>query len=89
MNQGRPGHTHPAISMASIKSKSVKSVGYDADQRTLAVEFASGGLYHYHNVPPEVHTALLGSDSVGKFLAARVVGKYRHVKQDAKKEAKA
>lgn len=70
----------PKIPMDDVKSSTVKSVGYDAPSRTLAVQFASGGTYHYHGVAPEVHTSLMKAESIGKFLHNRVKGKYGHKK---------
>lgn len=64
-----------------VGSTNVHSVGYDADTRTMEVEFHGGGVYRYHNVPAEVHRRVVDSKSVGGALASHVVGKYRHVKQ--------
>lgn len=42
-------------------SRALESAGYDAERRVLRLRFRSGGLYDYHDVPPEVYAGLLGS----------------------------
>ncbi len=39
------------------RSKALREVGYDAESRTLRVDFLSGGSYEYLDVGPEVTTA--------------------------------
>lgn len=60
------------IEMQPVKSAQLAAVGYDADTKTLAVEFARGGLYHYADVPPSVFGAMLAASSVGSYFAANV-----------------
>jgi hypothetical protein len=52
-----------------VESSNVEAVGYDAESSTLAVRFKSGGLYHYKNVAPEAHAALMDADSIGSHIA--------------------
>lgn len=59
-----------------IKSSTIKSVGYDAESKTMEVEFGSGR-YRYADVPPEVHTGLVGAESAGKYFAANVRAKFQ------------
>ncbi len=42
-------------------SKALGSAGYDPASRTLRLRFRHGGLYDYHDVPPEVFEALIAS----------------------------
>jgi hypothetical protein len=53
-----------------VKSSNIKSVGYDAETRTLEVEFQSGGVYQHTDISSEQHKALVDSDSPGKFYNA-------------------
>jgi hypothetical protein len=64
-----------------VKSSNVRSVGYDKETSTLAVEFNGGSVYHYHDVPKEVHENLIASRSVGGFLSSNIRGKFKHSKQ--------
>ena len=56
----------------SVTSTDLCSIGYDPVTRTLEIEFVSGGIYQYSDVPPEVLEELLGADSPGRYFHARV-----------------
>ena len=55
-----------------VVSSNIKSVGYDAAQRVLEVEFFSGKVYRYSQVAPEVHEEMMQAESIGRFFGARV-----------------
>lgn len=61
-------------------SSQVASVGYDEPSKTLAVKFHSGGVYHYHDVPPEKHQEFLKAPSAGKFLGAHIKPAHKFTK---------
>jgi hypothetical protein len=63
-----------------VSSSAVRSVGYDAAGRTLEVEFASGDIYLYFDVPPELHEGLMAAGSVGTFVNKHVRENFRYVK---------
>ena len=52
-----------------VKSTNVKSVGYDAYEKVLEVEFRSGGVYQYAGVQPEMYADLLEAESIGRFVS--------------------
>jgi hypothetical protein len=60
-----------------VESSSLVSVGYDAAEQTLEIEFAGGAVYRYFEVPDFVHRRLLGSSSPGRFVNAVVKPNYR------------
>ena len=62
-----------------VQSSSVASVGYDADSRTLELKYVSGDIYHYFDVSPLVHTALLNAKSIGAFVNKRIKPSYSYV----------
>ena len=66
------------VEMKPVSSSNVSSVGYDADQARLYVEFTSGATYLYRGVERETYNALLAAESIGKFLAAQIKGKYAY-----------
>lgn len=72
--------TKPAIPMCSCKSSQVKAFGHDPATNTLAVEFNSGGLYHYAGVPAEVFEEMKKAESVGRFLGQSIKGKFEFSK---------
>ncbi len=62
-----------------VKSSNIVAVGYDVDSKTLAVQFKNG-TYHYPDVKPEVHAALVSADSVGRFFQEHIRGTYEGAK---------
>jgi hypothetical protein len=55
-----------------VLSSAIRAVGYDEGTRTLEVEFRSGSVYDYDDVPPEEALGLLRSDSLGRYFATRI-----------------
>jgi hypothetical protein len=51
-----------------VESSVISSVGYDTDSRTLEVEFTSGKVYQFFDVPPELARALRAAESSGAFF---------------------
>lgn len=49
-----------------VQSRSLRALGYDPERQVLEVEFRSGALYRYEQVPPAVVQALLQADSLGR-----------------------
>ena len=64
----------------SLVSTSLKSAGYDADNKTIEVEFVEGGIYRYFDVPKEIYEALLKAESKGRFYVAEIRDKYMYEK---------
>jgi hypothetical protein len=63
-----------------VRSSDLAAVGYDAKSRTLEIEFLSGGLYQYSDVPPSIHDGLMNAPSHGKFFHAHIRDKYSYTK---------
>jgi hypothetical protein len=59
-----------------VESSSLRSVGYDAQRRELAIEFHDGTVYLYGNVPEDVYAALLQSESKGGYFNAEIREQY-------------
>ena len=63
-----------------VESSNIQAIGYDPDTQILEVEFGKdvdagyphNRLYHYFDVPPQVHRDLMDASSHGEFL-------YEHV----------
>jgi hypothetical protein len=51
-----------------VESSAIASIGYDAEEETLEVEFSSGSVYRYLHVPADVAVALYEADSRGKYF---------------------
>jgi hypothetical protein len=69
-----------SIPMLPVTSSQIKSVGFK--DNTLYVEFNKGDVYSYANVPDGLFVNLRFAESVGKFFASEVKGKYDYVKTD-------
>jgi hypothetical protein len=64
-----------------VTSTTLTSIGYDDASATLEVEFASGVLYQYFDVPRPVFDDLLsGGGSVGAYFNQHVKGVYRYAR---------
>jgi hypothetical protein len=59
-----------------VKSSNIKSVGYDPEQKILEIEFKSGAVYQYEEVPEDVFQEMLVAESVGKYFNTQVKGNY-------------
>ncbi len=55
-----------------VVSSNIASIGYDAEQMILEVEFNYGSIYQYFDVPESVYEGLMAADSHGKYLDAYV-----------------
>jgi len=66
-----------------VTSTAISSVGYDDRSAVLEVEFASGAVYDYLNVPKKVYRALLKAPSKGSFVSRRVRDRYPFVRRDS------
>lgn len=51
-----------------IDSSVIASMGYAADHQILQIEFRSGDIYNYLDVPVEEYAAFRSADSKGTYL---------------------
>lgn len=61
------------ITMDSVESSQIHSIGFDAETQTLAVRFknkdgAPAGLYHYSNVDAALFAEFSSAESIGSFF---------------------
>lgn len=66
-----------------VSSSAISSIGYDERSSVLEVEFSSGAVYDYLNVPERVYRDLLKAPSIGSFVSRRVRDRYPFVKRDS------
>lgn len=55
-----------------VQSEALRGVGYDARRRVLEIEFESGAVYRYFDVPARVHAALMAAESHGAYFSAHI-----------------
>ena len=60
----------------TVASSNIASIGYDADTDTLEVEFLSGAIYQYYNVPQNMYDQLVQAGSKGRFLNTYIKNAY-------------
>lgn len=60
----------------SVASSNISTVGYDSATETLEVEFLSGSVYQYYNVPQNMYDKLMTAGSKGRFLNAYIKNAY-------------
>jgi len=61
-----------------VTSSNVMSVGYDRNTLTLEVEFKTGSVYQYFDVPEAVYQELMSAASVGTYLNQNIKNSYRY-----------
>jgi hypothetical protein len=66
-----------------VKSSNIAAVGYDSTSKTLEVEFKTGDIYTYSNVPPATVIAFRKSKSQGNYFASWIKKQYKGVKSEA------
>lgn len=63
-----------------VSSSNLKSIGYDADTRILEIEFQTGAVYRYFQVPESEYKGLMSAVSHGKYFHANIRNRYRYEK---------
>ena len=65
-----------AIDRIAVQSSTMVSAGYAKDTRLLDIEFRSGAIYRYRQVPESVYAALSAARSKGRFFGTEIRGKF-------------
>jgi hypothetical protein len=63
-----------------VTSTNLRSVGYDSTSQILEIEFHSGGIYQYLNVPSNVYSSLLSAGSKGSYFHSFIKDRYQYRK---------
>lgn len=61
----------------SVKSRILRSVGYNESTKILEIEFSSGFVYQFFSVPPKVYADLMKSDAIGKYFSEKIRPKFQ------------
>ena len=64
----------------SVESSNLESIGYDAENEILEVEFKHGGVYQYFDVPQNVYEELMNASSHGVYFSANIRNDYEYQK---------
>ena len=60
-----------------VESTNLFAVGYDAETKTLEIEFHTHKVYRYYNIPPIVVRQLMDAESMGEFFNFYIKDAYR------------
>lgn len=71
----------------TVFSSNIRSIGFDARDGVLEIEFCAGGIYQYRTVPESVYAELMQAPSLAKFYQHRIkehftyerVGQVEHI----------
>lgn len=63
-----------------VESRLLKSIGYNAKEKVLAIEFKSDSLYHYYNFPESEYIRLMKSASHGGYFLKKIKGIYEYAR---------
>ena len=65
------------LRMFPMNSSAIARQGYDAAKRRLRLEYRSGRVYDYFEVPSAIYEEFLIADSAGEFVNLRIKPFYR------------
>ena len=57
----------------------MRSVGYELRSQILEIEFQSGAVYEYLDVPRKVHEELMSAESKGQYFNSEIRDDYEFV----------
>jgi hypothetical protein len=64
-----------------VQSSALQSVGYDAENKILELEFReSGGVWQYFKFPASGYSKFIHASSLGNYFVTKIKGKYREMK---------
>jgi len=64
------------IKRTEVDSEAINSIGYDAKNRILQIEFTGGNVYNYFGVPLYIYEDLMKADSKGSFCNHHIRNEY-------------
>ena len=56
----------------SVESSNLASIGYDANQEILEIEFNHGGIYQFSHVPESIYKGLINASSKGQYFDRKI-----------------
>lgn len=72
--------SHSGIKRTSVGSSNIASVGYDAENNILEIEFHHGAVYQYFDVSEDVYEELISSAAIGSYFMNEIKEKYSYSK---------
>lgn len=72
-----PKLSEPEIGRDFVRSKSIATLGYDAEKRCLQVEYFSGHLYRFDDVAPGTYQMLQSTEEFDRIFQRHVLAAHR------------
>ena len=66
--------------MIQVDSSNLAAIGYDENTSTLTIQFKSGAIYEYYDVPQFEFDNLMGAESKGTRANQNIYKRYRQQK---------
>ena len=63
-----------------VASSNISSIGYDKNRQTLEIEFISGAVYQYFDIPEEKYQDIISSASIGRYFYDNIKDKHSYIK---------
>jgi hypothetical protein len=60
-----------------VSSSNIRSIGFELESLTLEIEFNTGSIYQYYDVPASVHDSLMEARSHGSYFSRHIKDRYR------------
>lgn len=67
-----------------LNSSSIRSAGYDDFSQDLEIEFSTGKIYCYHDVPRQMYISFMRASSKGRFLNWRIKNVFPYTERGCK-----
>jgi len=64
------------ITLQKVNSSDIDSIGYSDAKNIMLVRFKTGAMYEYHGIGADIYTALVSSQSIGKYFTSKIRGRY-------------
>lgn len=68
------------MEMIQVDSSNLAAIGYDENTSTLTIQFKSGAIYEYYDVPQFEFDNLMGAESKGTHANQNIYKRYRQQK---------
>jgi KTSC domain len=69
----------------AVESSMLKSIGYDSNTQTLELEFKSGEVWQYMDVPAEEFEGLMNAPSHGSYARQNIIESYHESRVSGRK----
>ena len=69
------------MNVTAVESTTLSTIAYDDARNLLQLEFCSGAIYQYFDVPAVVHVDLLRASSKGTYFNRIIRGRFAYTRE--------